>query len=80
MNLNVSSTFISSIIKNCSLPKYILIQYTNCVIETEILVSSKIYIMNCWPTIETCSKTCASLLLVSPVLYNRKLTSINSKV
>ena len=44
MNLNVSSTFIRGIIQNCSLPKYILIKYTNYVIETEILAYSKIYL------------------------------------
>ena len=45
MNPNVSSTFISYIIQNCSLPKlymHILIKYTYCVIETEILVSPQI--------------------------------------
>ena len=45
MNPNNSSTFISDIIQNCSLSKYILIKYTNCVIETEVLASSKIYIV-----------------------------------
>ena len=43
MNPNVSPTFISGIIQNCSLPKYILIKYTNCVIKTEILASLKFY-------------------------------------
>ena len=42
MNPNVSSTFIRGIIHNCSLPKYILIKYTNWVTETEILASPKI--------------------------------------
>ena len=43
MNPNVLSTFISGIIQNYSLPKYILIKYNNWVIETEILASLKIY-------------------------------------
>ena len=43
MNPNVLSTFISGIIQNCSLPKYILMKYTKCVMKTEILASLKIY-------------------------------------
>ena len=42
MNPNVLLTCFSGVIQNCSLPKYILIKYTDCVIETEILASSKI--------------------------------------
>ena len=36
MNPNVSPTFISGTIHNCSLPKYIFIKYINCVIDLSV--------------------------------------------